>query len=208
MERARTAEIVQGLERDASRLKNIDANLHNNIERLAAEGTEAERQQAECRERIDSLTDELKGLHQGRETLAAEQDQRRQHWAAANTQNRELQENISRLQRQLNEQREHRTSLEVRISELKLRPSTFANACRRSITAMSRLWDRPTKPSTKRPRNSASTSCVSPLHRLGTVHLGVLEEHKEQQERYDFLRQQRDDLVIAAEGPKKDPQLD
>ena len=41
------------------------------------------------------------------------------------------------------------------------------------------------------------------LHRLGTVHLGVLEEHKEQQERYDFLRQQRDDLVIAAEDLKK-----
>ena len=105
VERARTAEIVQGLERDANRLKNIDENLHKNIERLAAEGTEAERQQAECRNRIDALTDELKDLHQGRETLAAEQDQRRQHWATANTQNRELQENISRLQRQLNEQR-------------------------------------------------------------------------------------------------------
>ena len=139
VEHARTTEIVQGLERDATRLKNIDANLHNNIERLAAEGVEAERQQAECSERIDALTDELKGLHQGRETLAAEQDQRRQHWAAANTQNRELQENISHLQRQLNEQREHRTSLEVRISELQATdPAHSRRACRKSITAMSR----------------------------------------------------------------------
>ena len=128
VERARTAEIVQGLERDATRLKNIDENLHKNIERLAAEGAEAERQQAECRNRIDALTDELKDLHQGRETLAAEQDQRRQHWATANTQNRELQENISRLQRQLNEQRERRTSLEVRISELKLQTQHIRDA--------------------------------------------------------------------------------
>ena len=120
VEHARTAEMVQGLERDATRLKNIDENLHNNIERLETEGTEAERQQTDCSERSAALTEELKGLHQGRETLAAEQDQRRQHWAAANTQNRELQENISHLQRQLNDQRERRTSLEVRISELKL----------------------------------------------------------------------------------------
>ena len=41
------------------------------------------------------------------------------------------------------------------------------------------------------------------LHRLGTVHLGVLEEHQEQKKRYEFLRQQRDDLVIAAEDLKK-----
>ena len=41
------------------------------------------------------------------------------------------------------------------------------------------------------------------LHRLGSVHLGVLEEYEEQKERYDFLCQQRDDLVIAAEDLKK-----
>ena len=41
------------------------------------------------------------------------------------------------------------------------------------------------------------------LHRLGTVHLGVLEEYEEQKERYDFLCQQRDDLVVAAEDLKK-----
>ena len=203
VERARTTEIVQGLERDATRLKNIDENLHNNIERLAAEGVEAERQQAECRERIDALTDELKGLHQGRETLAAEQDQRRQHWAAANTQNRELQENISHLQRQLNEQREHRTSLEVRISELKLQTQHIRERLQEEyhcdVAAMGPLDKAIDEETTQQRIDQLRQS----LHRLGTVHLGVLEEHKEQQERYDFLRQQRDDLVIAAEDLKK-----
>ena len=203
VEHARTAEMVQGLERDADRLKNIDANLHNNIERLAAEGTEAERQQAECSARSTALADELKGLHQGRETLAAEQDQRRQHWAAASTQNRELQENISHLQRQLNDQRERRTSLEVRISELQLQTQHIRERLQEEhhcdVAAMGALDEAIDEEATQQRIDQLRQS----LHRLGSVHLGVLEEHQEQKERYDFLRQQRDDLVIAAEDLKK-----
>ena len=203
VEHARTAEIVQGLERDAERLKNIDANLHNNIERLAAEATEAERQQAECSERSTTLTDELKGLHQGRETLAAEQDQRRQHWAAANTQNRELQENLSHLQRQLNEQRERRTSLEVRISEMQLQTQHIRERLQEEhqcdVAAMGALDETIDEEASQQRIDQLRQS----LHRLGSVHLGVLEEHQEQKERYDFLCQQRDDLVIAAEDLKK-----
>ena len=203
VEHARTAELVQGLERDSERLQNIDANLHNNIERLAAEATEAERQQTECSERSAALTDELKGLHQGRETLVTEQDQRRQHWAAANTQNRELQEHISHLQRQLNEQRERRTSLEVRISELKLQTQHIRERLQEEyhcdVAAMGPLDEAIDEEATQQRIDQLRQS----LHRLGSVHLGVLEEHQEQKERYDFLRQQRDDLVIAAEDLKK-----
>ena len=203
VEHARTAELVQGLERDAERLQNIDANLHNNIERLEAEGSEAERQQTECSERRAALTDELKGLHQGRETLVTEQDQRRQHWAAANTQNRELQEHISHLQRQLNEQRERRTNLEVRISELKLQTQHIRERLQEEyhcdVAAMGPLDEAIDEETTQQRIDQLRQS----LHRLGSVHLGVLEEHQEQKERYDFLRQQRDDLVIAAEDLKK-----
>ena len=203
VEHARTAELVQGLERDADRLKNIDANLHNNIERLAAETTEAERQQTECSERSAALTDELKGLHQGRETLVTEQDQRRQHWAAANTQNRELQEHISHLQRQLNEQRERRTNLEVRISELKFQTQHIRERLQEEyhcdVAAMGPLDEAIDEEATQQRIDQLRQS----LHRLGSVHLGVLDEHQEQKERYDFLRQQRDDLVIAAEDLKK-----
>ena len=203
VEHARTAELVQGLERDAERLQNIDANLHNNIERLAAEATEAERQQTECSERSAALTDELKGLHQGRETLVTEQDQRRQHWAAANTQNRELQEHISHLQRQLNEQRERRTNLEVRISELKFQTQHIRERLQEEyhcdVAAMGSLDEVIDEETTQQRIDQLRQS----LHRLGSVHLGVLDEHQEQKERYDFLRQQRDDLVIAAEDLKK-----
>ena len=203
VEHARTTEIIQGLERDATRLKNIDANLHNNIERLAAEGTEAERQQAECSGRSTALTDELKGLHQDREGLAAEQDQRRQHWAAANAQNRELQETISQLQRQLNDQRERRASLEVRVSELQLQTQHIRTRLQEEhhcdVAAMGALDEALDEEATQQRIDQLRQS----LHRLGSVHLGVLEEHREQKERYDFLRHQRDDLVIAAEDLKK-----
>ena len=203
VEHARTTEIIQGLERDATRLKNIDANLHNNIERLAAEGTEAERQQAECSERSAALTDELKGLHQDREGLAAEQDQRRQRWAAANAQNRELQETISHLQRQLNDQRERRASLEVRVSELQLQTQHIRSRLQEEqhcdVAAMGPLDEALDEEAAQQRIDQLRQS----LHRLGSVHLGVLEEHREQKERYDFLRHQRDDLVIAAEDLKK-----
>ena len=203
VEHARTGEIVQGLERDAERLKNIDANLHNNIERLAAEATEAERQQAECSARSAALTDELKGLHQGRETLAAEQDQRRQHWAAANTQNRELQENLSHLQRQLNEQRERRTSLEVRISEMQLQTQHIRERLQEEHQCDVAAMAPPDEAIDEEATQQRIDQLRQSLHRLGSVHLGVLEEHQEQKERYDFLCQQRDDLVIAAEDLKK-----
>jgi len=203
VEHARTAEIVQGLERDASRLKNIDENLHHTIERLAAEGVAAEHQQAECSAHSTALTDELKGLHQGRDTLAAEQDQRRQHWAAANTQNRELQDSISHLQRQLNQQREQRTSLEVRISELQLQTQHIRTRLQEEyhcdVAALGPLGQALDEETAQQRIDQLRQS----LQRLGSVHLGVLEEHQEQKERYDFLRQQRDDLVIAAEDLKK-----
>ncbi len=203
VEHARSAEIVQGLERDAERLKNIDANLHSNIERLAAEATQAERQQADCSARSTALADELKGLHQGRETLAAEQDQHRQHWAAANSQNRELQEKISHLQRQLNQQREQRTGLEVRISELDLQTQHIRQRLQEEyhcdVAALGPLDEAIDEEAAQQRIDQLRQS----LHRLGTVHLGVLEEHQEQKERYDFLCQQRDDLVIAAEDLKK-----
>ena len=45
------------------------------------------------------------------------------------------------------------------------------------------------------------------LERLGTVHVGVIEEHEQQLERYEFLVQHRDDLLAAAADLRKTLQL-
>ncbi|MEE3257874.1 MAG: chromosome segregation protein SMC [Candidatus Latescibacterota bacterium] len=203
VERARIAETVQSLERDAERLGNIEGNLHKNIERLDRESAEATRHCEERSTRIAEIEAELKELHQVRETLAAEQDQRRQRWAAANSQNRELQENIGRLQRQLNDQRERRSKLEVRISELKLQTQHIRERLQEEQHCDVETMGAPDEEVDDEAVQQRSDQLRQSLHRLGTVHLGVLEEYEEQKERYDFLCQQRDDLVVAAEDLKK-----
>ena len=107
------------------------------------------------------------------------------------------------MQRQLNEQRERRTNLEVRISELKFQIQHIRERLQEEyhcdVAVMGPLDEAIDEETTQQRIDQLRQS----LHRLGSVHLGVLEEHQEQKERYDFLRQQRDDLVVAAEDLKK-----
>ena len=203
VERARIAETVQSLERDAERLENIEANLHRNIERLNEESAEATRHLEERGARIVEIEAELQELHQVRDTLAAEQDQRREHWSEANSRNRELQDNISQLQRQLNDQRERRTKLEVQISELKLQTQHIRERLQEEQHCDIETMGAPDEEVDDESTQQRLDQLRQSLHRLGSVHLGVLEEYEEQKERYDFLCQQRDDLVIAAEDLKK-----
>jgi chromosome segregation protein len=203
VERARIAETVQSLERDAERLENIEANLHRNIERLNEESAEATRHLEERGARIVEIEAELQELHEARDTLAAEQDQRREHWSEANSKNRELQDNISQLQRQLNDQRERRTKLEVQISELKLQTQHIRERLQEEQHCDVETMGAPDEEVDDESTQQRLDQLRQSLHRLGSVHLGVLEEYEEQKERYDFLCQQRDDLVIAAEDLKK-----
>jgi chromosome segregation protein len=203
VERARIAETVQSLERDAERLENIEANLHRNIERLNEESAEATRHLEERGARIVEIEAELQELHEARDTLAAEQDQRREHWSEANSKNRELQDNISQLQRQLNDQRERRTKLEVKISELKLQTQHIRERLQEEQHCDVETMGAPDEEVDDESTQQRLDQLRQSLHRLGSVHLGVLEEYEEQKERYDFLCQQRDDLVIAAEDLKK-----
>ena len=201
--RARIAETVQSLERDAERLENIEGNLHRNIGRLDEESAEATRHREERGTRITELETELTELHQARETLATEQDQRRQRWAEANTHNRQLQENIGQLQRQLNDQRERRSKLEVRISELKLQTQHIRERLQEEQHCDVETMGAPDEEVDDEAIQQRLDQLRQSLHRLGSVHLGVLEEYEEQKERYDFLCQQRDDLLVAAEDLKK-----
>ena len=203
VERARMAETAQSLERDAERLQNIEANLHRNIERLDEERAEATRHREERSERIVEIETELQGLHEAREALVSEQDERRQHWAEANNQNRELQENISQLQRQLNDQRERRSKLEVRVSELKLQIQHIRERLQEEQHCDVETMGAPDEEVDDEGTQQRLDQLRQSLHRLGSVHLGVLEEYEEQKERYDFLCQQRDDLVVAAEDLSK-----
>ena len=203
VERARIGETVQSLERDAERLANIEDNLERNVERLARESAEATRNREERSSRITEIEAELVVLHRDREQLAADQDQRRQHWAEANEQNRDLQEAIGKLQRQLNDQRERRSKLEVRISELKMQTQHLRDRLQEEQHCDVATMGAPDEAVDDEATQQRIDQLRQSLHRIGTVHLGVLEEYEEQKERYDFLCQQRDDLMVAAEDLKK-----
>ena len=203
VERARIAEAVQSLERDAERLENIENNLDKNVNRLESESAEATRQREERSARIDSTEKELETLHQAREKLAQEQDQHRQHWAEANTRNREFEEQISKVQRELNGQRERRSRLEVKISELALQMEHISQRLQQEQHCAIETMGAPDEEVDEVTSQQRLDQLRQSLQRLGSVHLGVLDEYEEQKERYDFLCQQRDDLVIAAEDLKK-----
>ena len=78
VERARTAESAQSLERDAQRLGNIDENLARNIDRLLNESEQAGHVFDERGMQIARMEESLQALHESREVLATAQDDRRQ----------------------------------------------------------------------------------------------------------------------------------
>ncbi len=203
VERARTTETVQSLERDALRLGNIEENIERNIERLQRESAQAQSDHAKHIAQISRMEEQLKTLHENREVLAAEQDKRRQHWAQLNAQNRDIEEQISRLQRELNNQRERRHQLELHISEHNNRSKHIVERLQEEQHCDVEAMGPPEEEIHPEEAQRRIDQLRQSLHRLGSVHLGVLEEYEEQKERYDFLVQQRDDLVIAAEDLKK-----
>ena len=203
VERARTAESAQSLERDSQRLSNIEENLARNINRLQEESEQARREHEERGAQIVRMEEGLQALHEGREILAAAQDERRQQWAELNAQNRELEEQISRMQRELNTQRERRHQVELRIAELGNRAKTIHERLQEEQGCDVESMGAPGEEIDPEESQRRLDELRQSLHRLGSVHLGVLEEYDEQKERYDFLVQQRDDLVVAAEDLKK-----
>jgi len=203
VERARTAESAQSLGRDAERLGNIEESITRNIERLERESQQASHDYEERGGQISRIEEELKILHEGREVLAAEQDERRQHWAQLNAQNRELEEQISRMQRDLNNQRERRHQLELRIAELGNNAKNIRERLQEEQHCDIEAMGPPEEEVHAEEAQKRLDHLRQALHRLGSVHLGVLDEYEEQKERYDFLVQQRDDLVVAAEDLKK-----
>lgn len=203
VERATLAETAQSLKRDTERLQHIERNLQQNIERLAREVDQAKEECQQLAAQSQQLEAELAKRHAEREQLEEERDRRQQRWAEVEVQNRDLEGQISRLQRELNTQRERRHQLEMQIAELHTQSTHIQERLQEEqhcdVASMGMPDEEVDPEAAERRINELRQS----LHRLGSVHLGVLEEYEEHKERYDFLCQQRDDLMVAAEDLKK-----
>ncbi len=146
---------------------------------------------------------ELEDLHAERDKLEAERDRRQQHWAGLNARTRQLEGEISRMQRELNAQRERHHQVEMQVAELQSQAthirSRLQEEANTDVEALGPVEEAVYQEAVEQRIGALRQS----LTRLGSVHLGVLEEYEEQKERFDFLCQQRDDLVVAAEDLTK-----
>ena len=204
VEEVRQTEKNVGMKRDQERLQHIRANLAQNYDRLESDITEAHERQRSWRQQEDEVTAELKVMHEQRDELQREQDKKRQSWSDVQIQTRQLEEQIGKLQRELNTQRERRHQLELEVSELKLRAEQIRTSLQEDhscdVEFLGPLEEEGFEGDKKEER---ILQLRNSIQRLGTVHVGVLEEYEEQKERFEFLCQQRDDLNAAAEDLRK-----
>ncbi len=203
VERARLAETVHSLDRDAERLEQLQRSLELTIQRLDQESEQASAQHRQLVDERQQIETELEDLHAERDKLEAERDRRQQHWAGLNARTRQLEGEISRMQRELNAQRERHHQVEMQVAELQSQAthirSRLQEEANTDVEALGPVEEAVDQEAVEQRIGALRQS----LTRLGSVHLGVLEEYEEQKERFDFLCQQRDDLVVAAEDLTK-----
>ena len=203
-EQARIAEQTHSLERDEQRLHNMRQSLQGNIERLANEIEQATSTRQDLAALEERLTAELKDMHGTRDEQVQESNKKREHWDQVNTQTRALEGEIGKLQRQLNAHRDRRHQLELQIAELDNRAKQIQERLLEDHHCDVASMGRPESGALDLEELASRVEALrQSIQRLGTVHVGVLEEYEEQKERYDFLCHQRDDLLAAAEDLKK-----
>jgi chromosome segregation protein len=203
VERARLVEQAESLRRDEQRLRHIGENLSQNIERSRQEGERAAQNRQDLSQLTAEFTTRLKELHDARDELARQRDQRQEHWQEAVAQTRQLEELISKLQRELNAQRERRHELELKIAELRSRATHIRERLREEQHCEVEAMGRPIEEGLDLAAiETRAEELRQSVQRLGSVNVGVLDEYAEQKERLDFLVRHRDDLLSAAEDLK------
>ena len=203
VERAGISASNKNLLHDYSRLNDLERKTKESIERQNKERFTAEGNIEVLLEKIEQITDKVQILHEEREELVEVQNDARQEWSELNTRNRALEEEISVMQRGLNTERERRHKIELRISELDSKIKALQQRLQEDHNCNVEVLGIPTEEVDTEALEKHVDNLRQSINRLGSVHLGVLEEYDEQKERYDFLVQQRDDLTVAAEDLRK-----
>ncbi|MCY3760847.1 MAG: hypothetical protein OXH50_06315, partial [Gemmatimonadetes bacterium] len=208
VERARAVEQVDSLRRDGLRLDQIGQGHSREIDRLTAE---IEQASSDCDQLLSTENHsdaEVRRLHQLRDQLAKNRDGNQLAWQEALTRSRDLEGEIGKLQKTLSSERERTYQLQLKITELE----NDAERIRERLQDEVNVEVETQGPVVEEEFDPLGTEerlglVRRSLERLGTVHVGVIEEYDQQRERYDFLVQQRDDLLAAAEDLRRTLQL-
>ncbi len=142
--------------------------------------------------------------HSERDGLDEQRNERLRHQQEVSIASRELDQEISRLQRELTTQRERRHQLELKLTELHSESARIkARLVEEYDVDVESLGPLNEEGFDGPAADTRLGELRRGIARLGNVHVGVLEEYEEQKERYDFLVQHRDDLMAAAEDLRK-----
>ena len=203
-EQARIKEQTQSLDRERERLGAMQRNLRTSIDRLEVEVSRATEARSTLSSQEHGVTVELEAMHTQRDDLLKDSDKTRQAWDQVNTDTRAMEEELSKIQRQLNTHRERRHQLELQIAEMESRTAQIRDRLMEDhqcqVESLGRIVEAEADPIELEARVEALRQSIQ---RLGAVHVGVLDEFEAQKERYDFLCTQRDDLLAAAEDLRK-----
>ncbi|MDA0334416.1 MAG: chromosome segregation protein SMC [bacterium] len=204
VESARAAEKADALRREAERLTRLQRENGATIERIEHEISQAEGDRAALAEREAEITEQLSGKHGERDELDEQRNERLRHQQEVAQASRELDQEISRLQRELGTQRERRHQLELRLTELTSESTRIRERLVEEYNVEVETLGALHEEGFDAPAADARLGELRRgISRLGDVHVGVLEEYEEQKERHDFLVQHRDDLTSAAEDLRK-----
>ena len=204
LEQVTIAEKVESLKREAGHQRGIEQTVRQDIRRLEEDAAQAARRSQACGKEEEEISAELEEMHERREDLEGNQDGARRRWQQYQLQNRELEQEIRTIQRELNAKGERRHQLDLRVAELKSSADHIRERLLEEQDCDVEVLgpvDRADFDPVRSEERIAELRRV--LQRLGAVHVGILEEYEEQKERYDFLCRQRDDLQEAAEDLKK-----
>lgn len=208
VERARALEQVDSLRRDGLRLDQIGQNHSREIDRLTAE---IEQASSDCDQLLateEGSEGEIRRLHQLHDRLAENRDESQLAWQEALTRSRDLEGEIGKLQKTLSAERERAHQLQLRITELENDAERICERLQEEVKVEVETQGPVTEEEFDPQETEERLGQVRrSLERLGTVHVGVIEEYDQQRERYDFLVQQRDDLLAAAADLRRTLQL-
>ncbi len=189
---------------EAQRLGRERSELARNLERLGNERTESEARKLKLDETVKTASAEMEELHKVQKDLEQKRDSQAQIQQELMKATREVEEELRNVNRRVNQNQEKLRGQEVELAQLKTKAEELQARLQRDyevdVKEMGRL-DNPEFNSDITGKRVLETQ--ERLRRMGSVNLAALEEYDVQKERFEFLAQQRDDLLEAEETLKR-----
>jgi len=195
---------VESLQREGERLAREETTLTGEIDRLQKERDQSTARKEELEQRVETAAAEMEELNRAQTELVAKRDSQSARQQELLNTSRQVEDELKAKNRKVSTGRERLHELELELRELKTRAEELRERIRHDyevdIEELGRLND---------PEFNADISqkktveMQERLRKMGSVNMAALEEYEVQRERYEFLTNQRTDLMDAEETLKR-----